>query len=318
MRMPPLFLCPLSIAACLAIAPMDASSAPAQRSRLEATMDLANRGDAKAANSLGVWYEKGREGLAADPEAAVRWYRRAAAGGNALAMHNLGDCFRDGIGVERDHAEAFAWYRSAAEAGHAIGLEDLGDCYRNGVGVQPDARKARELYAKAAAQGRKGAKEKLAALRASSPAASAAPAPSVVRPAAPKPASVAPAFSAEDEFLSACLEGRIGAVRAALRNGTDVNVSNNGGMTGLMLAAFGGRADVAKYLVESGALLDMRDNDGSTAVMLAASAGHAELVRLLCDFDAEVTPGDVSHLMETGTDLGKDGIGDMLRRHAGK
>ncbi|MCQ2444127.1 MAG: ankyrin repeat domain-containing protein [Mailhella sp.] len=326
MRMLPLLLCPLTAASCLIFSPMDACSAPEQRSKLETTMELAGRGDAKAANTLGVWYEKGREGLAADPQAAVRWYRKAASGGSALAMHNLGDCYRDGIGVGRDHAEAFAWYRKAAAAGHAIGLEDLGDCYRSGVGVRPDLRNAEELDTTAAAQGRRGAKEKLAALRAGAPAPSAAAAPGPRPSAAGKPVSAPtapavpekPALSPADAFLSACLEGRIDEVRASIRRGTDVNISNNGGMTGLMLAANAGRADVAKYLFESGALLDMRDNDGATAVMLAASAGHAGLVSLLCGFDAEVTPEDISHLKEMGADLRKGGIEEMLRRQAGK
>src|SRR6185295_5186835 len=48
------------------------------------------------------------------------------------AQHNLGVCYRDGKGVEKDYAEAVKWFRKAAEQGHLAAQESLGACYANG------------------------------------------------------------------------------------------------------------------------------------------------------------------------------------------
>ena len=130
---------------------------------LNQTRAKAEAYDSTAANILGVWYEKGRHGLPVDPQEAVSWYRMAATE-NPLAMHNLGDCYRTGTGVETNAKEALEWYRKAAQAGHPIGYEDLGDCYLNGVGVPANTAQAVEWYKKAAEKGRKSAQAKLAAL----------------------------------------------------------------------------------------------------------------------------------------------------------
>lgn len=57
---------------------------------------LAERGDPRAENNLGVLYEKGL-GVAADHESAADWYRRAAAHGHAGALNNLADLIAGGL-----------------------------------------------------------------------------------------------------------------------------------------------------------------------------------------------------------------------------
>ena len=116
---------------------------------------------AAAANRLGVWYEKGQHRLVRDAGTAAEWYRVSADAGNALAMHNLGDLYRKGLGVQTDAEQAFDWYQRAALAGHAIGYEDMGDCYLKGIGVPADTAKALIMYRKAADMGRKTAAQKL-------------------------------------------------------------------------------------------------------------------------------------------------------------
>ena len=116
--------------------------------------------NAKAQNTLGVWYEKGKHSLPKDPVEAVRWYT-AAADREPLAMHNLGDCYRDGVGVARDEAKAIEWYNKAIEAGNPIGYEDLGNLYL----MQGKRDEARAMYQKAAAAGRKSAQKKLAEMK---------------------------------------------------------------------------------------------------------------------------------------------------------
>lgn len=57
---------------------------------------LAESGDPRAENNLGLLYEKGL-GVAADYETAVDWYRRAAAQGHTGAQNNLNDLRAGGV-----------------------------------------------------------------------------------------------------------------------------------------------------------------------------------------------------------------------------
>ena len=58
----------------------------------------------------------------------MRWYRLAATKGDADAQNNLGNMYRDGLGVLKDEAEAVRWYRLAAVQGHALRSTSLGSC----------------------------------------------------------------------------------------------------------------------------------------------------------------------------------------------
>ena len=58
-------------------------------------------------------YDNG-DGVAEDDAEAVRWYRRAAAGGHPSAQHNLGLMYANGEGVPRDDARAYVWLSLAA------------------------------------------------------------------------------------------------------------------------------------------------------------------------------------------------------------
>jgi TPR repeat protein len=51
--------------------------------------------------------------------ACHRWYWRAANLGDAQAMHNLGCCYADGIGVQPDEGKAAKWFSEAAVS-HAL------------------------------------------------------------------------------------------------------------------------------------------------------------------------------------------------------
>ena len=48
---------------------------------------------------------------------AVKWYRKAADQGDAIAQYQLGRCYYNGEGVQQDYAEAIKLYRKAAEQG---------------------------------------------------------------------------------------------------------------------------------------------------------------------------------------------------------
>ena len=52
-------------------------------------------------------------------EEAFEYYLKAARQGDALAQYNLGICYDNGYGVEKDLSEAVIWFRKAANQGHA-------------------------------------------------------------------------------------------------------------------------------------------------------------------------------------------------------
>ncbi|KAK3243893.1 hypothetical protein CYMTET_46476 [Cymbomonas tetramitiformis] len=119
--------------------------------RLEA--QAAEQGEVRAANNLGVCYEKGigvEEGVCL--RKAVFWYRKAAELGNAPGQCNLGVCFQEGKGVERCDKVAVEWYIAAAKQGYAEAQWRLGRCFRRGEGVSVDVAQAIAWFEKGAAQ----------------------------------------------------------------------------------------------------------------------------------------------------------------------
>jgi hypothetical protein len=157
-----------------------AKPAPRGDAEAEQAFRRAEAGDAAKANAIGTWYEKGRHGLPRDGSEAFAWYRKAARLGSDLALHNMGDCYRDGIGVAKDWEKALECYLACAAKGLAIGYEDVGDSLlrQAPAGLEVDARKAAlRWYVKAASHGRKSAAEKLRRLGGTAPSQSASPLP---------------------------------------------------------------------------------------------------------------------------------------------
>jgi TPR repeat protein len=63
-------------------------------------------------------YDEG-QGVAQDYKEAVRWYKLAAAQGNAKAQFNLGISYAKGEGVAQDYLRAHMWLNLAAIGGDA-------------------------------------------------------------------------------------------------------------------------------------------------------------------------------------------------------
>lgn len=82
-------------------------------------------------------YFNGR-GVTQDDAEAVKWFRLAAAQGNADAQSNLGTMYGNGQGVAQDYAEVVKWFRLAAAQGNAAAQNNLGVMYRDGQGVKQD------------------------------------------------------------------------------------------------------------------------------------------------------------------------------------
>ena len=80
-------------------------------------MQAAGQGDARVLNHLRVIYANVR-GVPENDNAAVKWYRLAAAQENADAQYNLGLMYEIGAGVSEDNREAVKWYQMDADQGH--------------------------------------------------------------------------------------------------------------------------------------------------------------------------------------------------------
>ena len=123
-----------------------------KENKLKKAEDFCMAAMGEAQYNLGVCYYTGT-GIKEDKEEAVRWYRRAAENGNAMAQYNLGNCYYTGTGIKEDKEEAVRWYRKAAEQGNTIAQYSLGFCYKNGTGIKEDKEEALRWYRKAAEQG---------------------------------------------------------------------------------------------------------------------------------------------------------------------
>ena len=89
--------------------------------------ELAERGDPRAQNNLGVMYDT-RRGVPKDFVEAMKWFRRAAELGNGAAQANLASMYFNGHGVPANLAEAAKWYRKAAQNGIGYAQYQLGTC----------------------------------------------------------------------------------------------------------------------------------------------------------------------------------------------
>ena len=75
-------------------------------------------------------------------------YKKSAEQENSDGQYQLGRCYKDGIGIEKDEAKAFEWYKKSAEeennyrSKNKIAQYNLGGSYERGDGVEKDEVKA--------------------------------------------------------------------------------------------------------------------------------------------------------------------------------
>lgn len=81
---------------------------------------------------------------------ASYWYRMAAEQGDSWGQTNLGEMYREGLGVEQNDEQAVYWYRMAAEQGNADAQWRLAGMYEYGRGVIPNTEQAIYWYRKSA------------------------------------------------------------------------------------------------------------------------------------------------------------------------
>lgn len=79
-------------------------------------LPLAEAGDARAQEFIGILYEEGH-GVPKDVAKAIEWYERAASSGDMAAQYNLGRIYLKGELVEQDIDRARDLLKRAADQG---------------------------------------------------------------------------------------------------------------------------------------------------------------------------------------------------------
>jgi TPR repeat protein len=92
----------------------------------------AERGSAVASDNVATYYAMGR-GTARDKVQALAWYRQAIARGYVPAMTNLGVLYSASFDGPPDYCQALAWFKKAAKGGNVTGMWHLGQAYQNGL-----------------------------------------------------------------------------------------------------------------------------------------------------------------------------------------
>jgi TPR repeat protein len=107
-----------------------------------------NAGHVEALNQLGeLSAEGGDQAVAAD------FFRRGAERGDAEAQCNLGRCFSEGTGVERDPVQAVRWLVAAAEQDFAQAQYRLGMMFLDKKAGTQDLKQAQRWFQQAATRG---------------------------------------------------------------------------------------------------------------------------------------------------------------------
>lgn len=83
---------------------------------------------------------------------ACRWFGKAARGKIPAAQHFFGDCLARGIHQPADSQAAIDWYKNAAANGHLISLCSAAEFYIRGKGVARDTQQGLALCTQAAQQ----------------------------------------------------------------------------------------------------------------------------------------------------------------------
>ncbi len=111
----------------------------------------ADQGDAHAQFYVGLMHERGYS-VPRSYETALIWYRKSAEQNFAPAQVAMARFYARGLGVPRDPAQQVVWLRRAAEHDNAMAEYMLGNLYRLGVGVPKEPPTAAQWYQRAAAK----------------------------------------------------------------------------------------------------------------------------------------------------------------------
>lgn len=113
---------------------------------------LADKGNTFAMIEMGLMYEFGHH-RRVNLKKALEWYEKAASLGHVDAMVRAGWILENEDFKECDEHKAFLWYLKSAAMAYGNGECQLGCCYRDGIGIERDMSRALICLEKAAAHG---------------------------------------------------------------------------------------------------------------------------------------------------------------------
>ena len=106
-----------------------------------------------------------RSPLSISDEKMVKRFEKRIELNDAAAMCNLGCAYSNGsLGLPQNHAKAIELWHRAAELGEADAYFNLGQMYREGLGIQTDKKKAKHYLGLAAMRGDAVARNNLGAM----------------------------------------------------------------------------------------------------------------------------------------------------------
>lgn len=129
-----------------------------QVQNLQALKEKAEQGDVSKQMELGSRYHDGN-GVDVDPDEALKWWRKAADNGNALAMEEIGHLYLMPFHSGR---KALKWFSLAAKHGRRTASVQIALMYLNGLSVKQDYAKSMHWLQSAADQGSPNAMEIIA------------------------------------------------------------------------------------------------------------------------------------------------------------
>lgn len=83
-------------------------------------------------------------------QAVFEVFKKAAEKGDPNGLYNLGMCYMNGIGCEKDYDLGFEAFKAAAEKGHPEAINNIGGCYRDGIVVEQNMEKATRWFKRSA------------------------------------------------------------------------------------------------------------------------------------------------------------------------
>ncbi len=90
---------------------------------------------------------------AEEMEKVFALYSKVAEKGNQVGINNLGVCYRNGIGCEKNLEKAFECFKKAMEKGNSDAMNNIAEFYKEGLVVEKDPKAAVKCFVKSAATG---------------------------------------------------------------------------------------------------------------------------------------------------------------------
>ncbi|MCB8823139.1 tetratricopeptide repeat protein [Microvirga rosea] len=117
---------------------------------LQLLQPVAEQGDIKAQNELGLMYVQGL-GVVKNETTALEWFRKAADRGYAAAQYNLGLMYLQGRSMPKDAPQAYFWFRFAILHATDSQIREIAEPYLAQAAVAMTPAQIAEAQRKAAA-----------------------------------------------------------------------------------------------------------------------------------------------------------------------